>query len=347
MGYKNLKFATKPGLTEENKKKRYFHAIKTLKGGWKAFIRRVFSDESSVCLGMIRGKRRAWRLSKEAFHRHVTRLRWKGRMEFMVWGAISWAGKSPLFIWKKETAAQKKKYDKMIQDWNEEHEEEHKVQWEEETQARRETALQAIQLATPGRKKLKGKVPQWKHTEKTGAMTRKGKGGIDWIRYRYELLEPVFLPYMRSLGPGFVAQQDNASPHACNWNRGFFADHNIEEEKWPPNSPDLSPIEPLWGNLKMKTTAQGVLTKAKAHFKWHECWLATPNKLIRRYYRRAWNNLKWVVFLRGGNTYKEGSTPPENWDHKVDWNLETLETADLPEPVTEDEDEDDEEEDEE
>jgi hypothetical protein len=123
--------------------------------------------------------------------------------------------------------------------------------------------------------------------------------------------------------------------------QGFFADNDIEEEKWPPNSPDLSPIEPLWVNLKIKTTAHGVLTKAKASYKWDECWNGTPQRLIRRLFRRAWKNLKWVVFLRGGNNYKEGSTLPRNWDDKVNWNIENWKEADLPEPVTEDEDEED------
>ncbi|KAK0718648.1 hypothetical protein B0T26DRAFT_713824 [Lasiosphaeria miniovina] len=39
--------------------------------------------------------------------------------------------------------------------------------------------------------------------------------------------------------PGYKAQQDNAGPHASKWNKGFFAEHGIEEEKWPPNSADL------------------------------------------------------------------------------------------------------------
>jgi hypothetical protein len=51
-------------------------------------------------------------------------------------------------------------------------------------------------------------------------MVRKATGGgIDWIRYRFEILEAKFMPFMRQLGPQFTAQEDNASPHASKWNQ--------------------------------------------------------------------------------------------------------------------------------
>jgi hypothetical protein len=47
---------------------------------WK---RVIFIDETSVQLGGIRGKRRVWRTTKEVYHPHVIKRRWKGFKEFM------------------------------------------------------------------------------------------------------------------------------------------------------------------------------------------------------------------------------------------------------------------------
>ena len=47
------------------------------------------------------------------------------------------------------------------------------------------------------------------------------RGGIDWIRYQNEVLKRLFIPFMKKLGPRYLAQEDNAPPHAYHWNRAF------------------------------------------------------------------------------------------------------------------------------
>ena len=51
-----------------------------------------------------------------------------------------------------------------------------------------------------------------------------------------------------------VFQQDNTSPHISKKTRAWFdtamSEHNFVKMEWPPNSPDMNPMENLWAHLK-------------------------------------------------------------------------------------------------
>jgi hypothetical protein len=49
----------------------------------------------------------------------------------------------------------------------------------------------------------------------------------------------------------YQSQEDNAPPHRAARKKSSFSS-NMDLLAWPPNSPDLSPIEHIWEHLKMK-----------------------------------------------------------------------------------------------
>ena len=72
---------------------------------WKHVI---FSNETSVQLGGVRGRRRVQRRRDEAYHLHVIARRQKGFQEFIQWSCFSYDEKGPYHIWEVETADEKK-----------------------------------------------------------------------------------------------------------------------------------------------------------------------------------------------------------------------------------------------
>lgn len=49
---------------------------------------------------------------------------------------------------------------------------------------------------------------------------------------------------------GWILQQDNAPPHVSKVTKQWFSTSGLQVLDWPPASPDLNPIENVWGTIK-------------------------------------------------------------------------------------------------
>jgi hypothetical protein len=56
-----------------------------------------------------------------------------------------------------------------------------------------------------------------------------------------------------------IFQQDNDPKHTANKTKAWFAEHHIEVLSWPPQSPDMSIIEPVWNHLDCLVRARNPL----------------------------------------------------------------------------------------
>lgn len=94
-----------------------------------------------------------------------------------------------------------------------------------------------------------------------GAISVKGKSilvkirdKIDSKKYQ-EILEKA-LPSIRKILPKFILMQDGATPHTSRSTKNWLSSNNISVASWPPNSPDLNPIENVWGLMKREVERQ-------------------------------------------------------------------------------------------
>ena len=78
-------------------------------------------------------------------------------------------------------------------------------------------------------------------------------GGFSAQKYQDQVLDPKLHKAWHSLKkkqPNLQFQQDGAPAHRAIHTKDWFKNHNIPLFPHPPQSPDLSPIEPLWNLLK-------------------------------------------------------------------------------------------------
>jgi transposase len=108
----------------------------------------------------------------------------------------------------------------------------------------------------------------------------------------------------RELGVDMVFMQDNAPCHKTNLVMAFLAQNQIQTLDWPPQSPDLNPIENLWAIVKARRFKKFGIPRSKIELieQIFEIWEAIDQELLDTLVDSIENRLREVVRLRGRTT---------------------------------------------
>ncbi len=119
-----------------------------------------------------------------------------------------------------------------------------------------------------------------------------------------DILEHFMLPSADKLygDADFIFQQDLAHAHTAKGTKSWFNDHGITVLDWPANSPDLNPIENLWGIVKrkMRDTRHNNADDLKATVK--ETWASIPPQQCHKLITSMPRRIEAVIKAKGAPT---------------------------------------------
>lgn len=147
-----------------------------------------------------------------------------------------------------------------------------------------------------------------------GMISHKGGGRLHVVenmmnQHQYlQVMQNRMLPQVREWfepGESYVFMHDSAPCHKARLITNFLATNNVDVLDWPGNSPDLNPIENVWGFLKLLLSVKTITTKNQV-----------ISELIKEWYRndtfiqKVQNSIdsmpcrmQQVISAKGGHTH--------------------------------------------
>ncbi|GFX91224.1 transposable element Tcb2 transposase [Trichonephila clavipes] len=107
-------------------------------------------------------------------------------------------------------------------------------------------------------------------------------GSVNGTRYCNEILLPYVRLFRDAMGLQFLFMNDNAPCHRTVAAEQLLESEDIERMDWPARSPDLNPIERVWGFLGRRLAARTLppVTIRELRLALQDEWAAMPQQLI-------------------------------------------------------------------
>lgn len=138
-----------------------------------------------------------------------------------------------------------------------------------------------------------------------GAIQRSGVGPLIRIEgtvnaERYLQILQEVIPQMR-LNQNSLYMHDNAPSHRAAVVQDYFLTHNIHLLPWPSNSPDLNPIENVWGFITQNIDRTGIKTSEQLWARVQQCWNGITAQQCQHLIDSMPGRLQEVIHRDGGS----------------------------------------------
>ena len=94
-------------------------------------------------------------------------------------------------------------------------------------------------------------------------------------------------------------QQDNASVHTAKKIRGFLNKNKINVIQWPGNSPDLNPIENIWGYMKNRLENRDISTIPRLRIEISRMWRGLKTSYFKTLADSMPKRLRLIIKKKG------------------------------------------------
>ena len=121
----------------------------------------------------------------------------------------------------------------------------------------------------------------------------------------HSILQRYAIPSgLRLVGPSFVFQQDNDPKHTSRLCNGYLtkkeSDGLLHQMNWPPQSPDLNPIEMVWDELDRRVKERQPTSAQHMGELLQDCWKSIPGDDLMKLVERMPRVCKAVIKAKGG-----------------------------------------------
>ncbi|KAL6730797.1 hypothetical protein Aduo_001735 [Ancylostoma duodenale] len=116
------------------------------------------------------------------------------------------------------------------------------------------------------------------------------------------VIERLYIPFNKSKYGGYARLvQDNAPPHISKKTKEKLREWKVDTLDWPPESPDLNPIELIWGHMKNEIRKKGPRTLSELKKAIVDYWQHLTPEVCTKYIEGIKARLRQVVQQKGGN----------------------------------------------
>ncbi len=141
-----------------------------------------------------------------------------------------------------------------------------------------------------------------------GCMSAAGTGELQFIEgtmnaYMHcDILKQSMIPSLQRLGCRAVLQHDNDPKHTSKMTTALLKKLRVKVMDWPSMSPDLHPIEHLWGILKQKVEEHKVSNIHQLRYVTMEEWKRNPVATCEALVNSMPKRVQAVLENNGGHT---------------------------------------------